>query len=205
MSTLQESLPESVIDELPHDFRVEVANLSEEGQAQVVEAVSAAHDSGHLSDLDLEQTVSDAQSADTARENVEQLHHDQAQAVADGDLAKADDLAHQTEYELKEVQDHGGDADKQIVQTEADQAHLDWAQYHDEIAHDSGHDAAAAYASGDTAHGDTYAATAADHGTVAAQDAHAADQGGVSADHGYDAAASTGADTTVHDASAAVE
>jgi hypothetical protein len=205
MATLQESLPQDILDGLPEGFRIDVANLSESGQQEVVDAVTAAHDEGDLADFDFNHAVSDGQTADAARENVEALHEEQAKAVADGDLAKADDLAHQTEYELKEVQDHGGDADTQLVQTEADQAHLEWAEFHADTAHEAAEAAAADYAAGDTAHGDANADIAANHGVVAAEDAHLADQGGVSGDHGYDAAASTGADASVADASASAE
>ena len=205
MATLSATLPQDTIDSLPESFQVELAGLSTDAQAQVVDAVAAANDSGDLADLNLDKTVADAQAADTGRERVEELHQEQAQAVADGDFAKADDLAHQTEYQLREVEAHGAAADPQIIQSEADQAHLDWAQYHQEIAQDASQAAAADAAAGDLTHAQAEADIAAGHGETAGYDAHQADQGGVSGDHGYDAAASVGADTSVADASASAE
>lgn len=205
MATLQDTLTQDVIDRLPEEFRVDVANLSEAGQTQVVDAISAANDSGNLADLDTNHALSDAQTADTARENVEALHQEQAQAVADGNFAKADDLAIQTQYQLREVQDHGGDADQQLMQSESDQAHLEWAGYHDGIAQDAAQSAAQDAAAGDFTHAQAEADIAASHGETAGYDAHLADQGGVSGDHAYDFGASVGADTSVADASASVE
>lgn len=194
MPTLDSSLPQDVIDQLPEDFRIEVSNLSEEGQQQVIDAI-ANHD-GDVADLNTDALVSDAQIADTARDNVEHLHQEQADAVASGDYAKADEIAHQTEYQLQEVQDHGGNADLQLATTESDQQHLDWAQYHQEIADDQAHSAVEAAAAGDATHAEMYADQAAGHAGVAATDATDASQGGHYGDHGYDSAAATGVDSS---------
>ncbi len=194
MPDLESSLPQDVIDQLPEGFQIEVSNLSEEGQQQVIDAI-ANHD-GDVSDLDTDQLVSDAQIADTARDNVEHLHQEQADAVASGDYAKADEIAHQTEYQLQEVQDHGGNAEQQLATTESDQQHLDWAQYHQDVASDQAQWAADAAQHGDATHAEMYGDMAAGHADTAATNATDASQGGHYGDHGYDSAASTGVDSS---------
>ena len=203
MPDIDTVLTEDAIAQLPEDFSVQIAALSDTAQTQVLDAVSAAHDSGTLSDLNIDHTLADAQLADDGRANVEAMHQQQADAVASGDYARADEIAHNTEYQLHEVQDHGGDADQQLVTSESDQAHLDWAQYHQDTAHEEAGWAADAANHGDAAHAADYADMAATHADTAAADAAPADQGGHYGDHGYDSSASTGAETA--DASVASE
>ena len=183
------------LQSLPDDLQVEVANLSTEGQQQVLDAIAVHGDDG----TDAGQLVTDAQTADYDRSNVEQLHTEQAQAIADGDYAKADDIAHQTEYQLQDVQDHGGDADTQMATTESDQSHLDWAEFHQESADQEAGWASDAAASGDADHAAEYAGMASDQAGTASYDATQADQGGTLGDHSFDSAGSTGGDSSAAD------
>ncbi len=187
---------EETLAALPEDFSVEIAGLSDAAQAQVIDAVQAAEDNGTVADLNIDHTISDAQVADAGRENVEALHQQQADAASSGDFDHAHDLAQQAGYELREVADHGGEADAQIVQADRDVSHLDEAHVEQQTAHDNATAAANSYAAGDTVHGDMSADLAANHATAASEAGGAADQGGHYGDHAYDSASSVGAETT---------
>lgn len=189
-------LNQETLDALPEDFSVEIAGLSDAAQAQVIDAVQDAAANGTVADLDVDHTISDAQTADAGRQDVEALHQQQADAASSGDFDHAHDLAQQAGYELREVADHGGDAEHQIVQADRDVSNLDVAHVEQQTAHDNADYAGQAYAAGDTVHGDMAAESAANHATTAAEHGGEADQGGHYGDHAYDSAASTGAETT---------
>lgn len=181
-------LSPSTLEEMPEGFRVELASLSEEGQEQVVEAITAAQDAGTLDDAAVHDALDQAAQADTHRENVEDLHQQQADAASSGDYAKAADLASQAEYQLKEVQDHGGDADEALVRADADVTHLESAQANADTAHEM-----ADYANhlGTPEAADAAMQSAGNYAATAAQEGAAGDQGGHYADHSYSAPATT--------------
>lgn len=181
-------LSPSTLDQMPEGFRVELAGLSQEGQDQVIEAITAAQDSGTLDDAAVHDALDQAAQADLHRANVEDLHQQQADAADAGDYAKAADLAQQAEYQLKEVEDHGGDADDALVRADADVTHLESAQANADTAHDmaefAGHMGTPEAAETAMDSASNYAATAAEEGA-------AGDQGGHYADHDYAAPATT--------------
>src|SRR4051812_28356075 len=102
-------LPPEILDQLPDGFQVAVANLSTDGQQQVIDALQAPAYDGNT-----DHVLLDAQVADEHRENVEQIHTEQAEAIAEGDFAKANDLAHNAEFEVRAVDSLGGEADAQL-------------------------------------------------------------------------------------------
>jgi hypothetical protein len=197
MPSLESTLPQDVLDRLPDDFVIEVSNLSEDGQRQVIDAIANAD--GDVSGLNTDRILADAEISDAARETVENLHQEQADAVAAGDYAKADDLAHQAEFQLHVIEDKGGNADLQLATAESDEQHLDWAQSHQETAAQQAGWAADAAAGGDASGAETYAAMSAGHADIAAENATAADQGGHYGDHSFDSTASTGVETSAAD------
>ena len=180
-------LPEDVTDKVSEDYQVELASLSQEGLQQVYDGVQ---DQGGAEHADVDDLVMHAGDADFHREKVEDLHKEQAEAVASGDYARANDLVHQSEYEIKAVQADGGDGTVQLAQAERDDLNTSDAVYHQELATDQaqfaqsdaamGHDAAAADA----------AEHAADYAHTAGDLAGHADQGGEIADHSYSSDAS---------------
>ena len=120
-------------------------------------------------------------------------------------LARHEDYADKAEYAMEEVKDHGGDvADSEILDAQKDEANLEWADYHQEIADDAATTAASYAESGDTDAAAVYAETASSEATVAGDYGASADQGGTYADQTVDtsstfdatATASTVADTS---------
>lgn len=114
--------PEAVAH-LPETFSVEIANLSLEGQAQVIEALNQAQASGTLDDAQASRTLAAGQSADQHRDAVTDSRKQEADAVASGDHAAAAQHAQDIVWELKEVQSAGGAVDGELVQAEQDVSH----------------------------------------------------------------------------------
>jgi hypothetical protein len=190
-------LSEEVLQQLPEDFQVQIAGLEDDAQTQVIEAIQAAADDGALPDLDIDDTIRDAADVTERQENVEALHQQQAEAVERGDFEGAQEISQQAEWQMREIEDHGGDAEQQLLQAERDQVNLDDADWEADTA--SGQVAAAAdmAESGDLSGAATQLDLASGHAETAADYAGVADQGGSMADHSYDSAASTGGvDTT---------
>jgi hypothetical protein len=190
-------LNEEVLQQLPEDFQVQIAALDDDAQTQVIEAVQAAADEGALPDLDIDDTIRDAAEVSERQDAVETLHREQAEAVESGDFERAQEISQQSEWEMREIEDHGGDAEQQLLQAERDQVKLDDADWESDTA--AGQVAAAAdmAESGDLAGAATQMDLASGHAETAADYAGVADQGGTQADHSYDSAASTGGvDTT---------
>ena len=202
MPDIDTILPEDAVTQLPDTFSVEIAGLSDAGQTQVLDAIQAAHDDGSLATFDVDHAVTDAATADYDRSNVEALHLAQADAVADGDYAKADEIAHATQYQLQEVQDHGGSEESALTKSESDQDHLAWAQYHADTATEEAGWASDAAAHGDADHAAEYSEMAATHVDSAVAQAAPADEGGHYGDHSVDAGAAA---EPAADASASAE
>jgi len=184
-----DTLPEDITDKVSEDYQVELASLSAEGQQQVYDAVQ---DQGGADHADVDSLVAQAREADDHREKVEDLHKEQSDAVASGDYAKANDLAHQGEYEIKAVEANGGAGDPQLAQAAKDEQNTNDAVWHQEMAADQ-----AGWARHDAEMGNTVAAegaaeNAADQAHTADVAAGHADQGGTSADHDYSSSASVG-------------
>lgn len=116
-------LDPAAVATLPETFSVEIANLSLEGQAQVIEAINQAQASGTLDDVQAGQSLAAAQSADDHRDTVADLQRQEAAAVAAGDHAAATQHAQDIVYQLKEIDSAGGAADGQLVQAEQDLSH----------------------------------------------------------------------------------
>jgi hypothetical protein len=96
---------------LPATFSVEIANLSLEGQTQVIEAINQAQASGTLQQRE-------------------------AQAVAAGDHVAAAQHAQDIVYELKAVESAGGTADGELVQAEQDLSHQQQGLADSQAAHE---------------------------------------------------------------------
>jgi hypothetical protein len=162
--------------ELPETFSVEVAALSDIGQAEVYEALEAG-------ELDAETILDNAEAADVNREDIADLRLQQADAAEAGDYEKAEEYADKVGYEMREIEELGGDMDNQIVDADRQEAALDNADWNQDIA-DANADTAEAYAAeGDFDHAAQYADTAIDHAEVAADYGDQGDAGGHYADH----------------------
>lgn len=189
---MTDTLSQDILDKLPEDFRVEIAGLSDEAQAQVLEAVQAAADENALDDFDTDKAMSDAVVADEARQEGETARQEQAEAVEDGDFEKGRDLADQNEWAMKEVEDHGGEAEEQIIQAEADQESLDEAQDERDTANENADWANSLEEAGQD--GSVYAESAGVHAGNSAEAADDGDQGGTYGAHDHESDNSTGYD-----------
>jgi len=162
--------------ELPEHFSVEVAGLSDIGQAEVYEALEAG-------ELDPETILDHAQATDEIREDIADLRQQQADAAEAGDYEKAEEFADKVGYEMHEVEDLGGHMDNQIIEADQAEAALENADWNQDIA-DANAQTADAYAEiGDVDHAAQYADVAADHAVTAAEYGDAGDAGGHYADH----------------------
>jgi hypothetical protein len=184
-SDLQNELPDG---ELPEGMSVRIASLTDEGQQQVIDALYEAQGDGELTEESFQDAVGNAESADESRENVENLRTDQAEAVESGDFAKAQDLANQSEYELREVDDLGGtEAEQEVLEAQTDQQELADAGASQEAAEENADFAMSDR--GTEGQREAAAETAADYSADAAQSASQADAGGTYGDHSYSASA----------------
>lgn len=172
--------------QLPSDFEVQIAALNQDEQAQVIDAMHAAAADGSLHDFNLDHAVSEAKEAQHHRENVEELHHAQADAVAHHDYAHAHDLAQRAEWQVHAVQDHGGEGDAQLAHAEADVQHLDDAQFQQQWAHEDAQWAHQDAQDGNAAHAAEMGHQAHDHSDSADDSASHAAEGGPQGDHSYD-------------------
>lgn len=190
------TLPTDIADQLPAGMTVEIASLTEEGQQQVIEALTEAAESGALTEDAIDQAVTDGENADESRENVEAYRQEQADAVADGDFDRGAEQARNAEYELREIDDLGGsEAENEVLEAQQDQVELHSAEADAEYAQDNATFAASDH--GTEGQREAAAETAADYGQSALQSAGQADMGGTDADHSYTA---TTTDTTVDSA-----
>ena len=180
-------------------LQIDMAGMSDAEQSTMLNQLQLAADNGELSaDFNTDSMFLDSQIAEEKREEAEYYQAEQAKAVEAGDWEKAEELSSKAEYAMEEVKDHGGDvADAEIYEAQADQANLENADYHQEIA-DSNADTAAAYAAeGDLETAEIYADSAADSATVAADYGASADQGGTYADQTVDTSSTFDATATV--------
>ncbi len=165
------------IAHLSHDLEVQIDSLSDEGQAQVYDAIEAASDAGGAVEVeDVHAAVADAQEADVHREAAVEHQHAQAEAADRGDYAAAHEHAVAAGYEIEAVADLGGE-DHTIEQAHEIQ-HLDQAQWEQDTAHEHAVTAEDYAAHGDLATADTYAGLAAGHAETAAYHGGEGDHGG---------------------------
>jgi hypothetical protein len=180
-------------------LQIDMAGMSDAEQSTMLNQLQLAADNGDLSaDFNTDSVFLDSQIAEEKREEAEYYQAEQAKAVEAGDWEKAEELSSKAEYAMEEVKDHGGDvADAEIYEAQADQANLENADYHQEIA-DSNADTAAAYAAeGDLETAEIYADSAADSATVAADYGASADQGGTYVDQAVDTSSTFDATATI--------
>ncbi len=170
---------DSLADKVSDAYQVELASLSREGLAQVHDGLA------DTAGADADALVHQAADADVHRHNVEDLHKEQADAVAAGDYAHANDLAHQSEYEIRAVESDGGEGDLQLAQALKDEDHTADAVWHKETAADAANTAAWDASSGHEIAASEAATTAANESSTADNLAGHADQGGATADHSY--------------------
>lgn len=183
------TLPTDIADQLQDGMSVRIASLSEEGQAQVVEALS----SGELSADEMNEALSNAEDADYARENAEEARENQAEAADSGDYDKAQEYANQAEYDLREVDDLGGsEAEAEVIEAQQDQAELAEAEDHAEYAEENADFAMSDR--GTEGQREQAAETADEYADSSAELGNRADAGGVYGDHSYSASANDEAD-----------
>lgn len=187
---MADELPQSILDQMPSELQVKVASLSEEGQQQVVDALTEAEAEYGLDHETIDEAVRNAEDADFHRENVENLQAEQAEAADAGDYGKAQDLANRAEYELREVESLGGtEATEGVIRAQSDEAHLESAQSNEDHAQDLADFAASGR--GTDAANEAAAEDAADYQQRADEEGDLGDQGGVHGDHDYSADSAT--------------
>jgi hypothetical protein len=200
---MQMSSPESSVLE---EVRVSLANLSEESQQQVLEAVEFAEATHTTDELDVRQVVQDAEAADYHRAQADEYQQLQAKAASDGNWEEAREYAARAEGELESVADHGG-SDVPAAEAQQDVAQLDNARWEQRQANDNARAAASYAEDGDTSAAQVYATEAGRHQVLADESGHdglsgareaQADEGGLSGDstqaeeHAPDADAAAG-------------
>lgn len=185
--------------ETGQQLQIDMAGMSQEEQATMLDQLQKAADNGDLSnDFNPDDMFLDSQIAEEKRDEAEAYQAEQAKAAEAGDWEKAEEMAEKAEYAMEEVKDHGGDvADAEILQAQHDQMDLENADYHQEIADDAAASAEAYAAEGDLDAASVYADTAADHADTAADFGAAADQGGTYADQTVDTSSSFDASASV--------
>lgn len=191
-------------------LQTDMAGMSDAENATMMSQLQAAADAGDLhADFNTDSMFLDSQQAEQARSDAEYYQGEQAKAAEAGDWETAREYADKAEYSMQEVQDHGGSvADSEVLQAQTDEANLDWAQYHQEIADDNAVTAASYADAGDADHAAQYAETAANEGATAADYGGLADQGGSYADHTVDTSSSfdaSASSASVDTSSAAVD
>ncbi len=174
-------MPEA--EALTETFRVEIANLSEEGRDDVLEALDA---NPEMSQDDADALIGRTEKADEDREDFEALQKEQDEAMKDGDWATAHDRAEAAEYEMREVEDLGGDADSEIHEAETDQHEIDEAVDQHDMAHQAAVDSADYAAHGMDGAAEVYGETATDHAVASADSAAAAAPNATNPDHDVD-------------------
>lgn len=180
------TLPSDIQNEQPDGIAVRIASLTDEGQAQVVEALEAAAADGALDEDAFQEAVGNAESADESRANVEGYREQQAEAAEAGDYDKAQEFANKSEYELREIDDLGGsEAAGEVIEAQTDQMELAEADSYQDAAQDNANFAMSD--NGTEAQREAAAETAADYAATSAQYGAQADAGGTYGDHSYDA------------------
>lgn len=183
------------------ELHPEIEALSQGEHAQVMEALHDHAAAGTLADLNVDAEVLQAEVAHDHQQHADALQAEQVQAIAEGDMAHAHELAGDAAWDLSVAHDLGGHVGEQLVEAQQDTAALDWAAHHEEIAADNAQSAADYAAHGDMEHAADYAHAADSHAGAAGDYGHAADHGGV-ADAHTDAAADTHVDTSAEATSA---
>ncbi|EGF92517.1 ECLF2 upstream ORF [Asticcacaulis biprosthecium C19] len=164
-------------------YRVEIANLSEDGRDDVLEAIEA---NPAMTAEDAEVLLDRTEAADAARENFDDLQKEQDQLMKDGEWETARDRAQEAEYEMREVEDLGGDADTEILEAETDVAEIDEAMDEQEMGEQAAADAADYADRGMEGAAEVYGQTASEHAGNAVDNAASAAPNEYNADHDVD-------------------
>jgi hypothetical protein len=173
------------------EVRVSLANLSEESQQQVLEAVEFAEATHTTDELDVRQVVQDAEAVDYHRAQADEYQQLQAKAASDGNWEVARDYASKAAGELDAVADHGG-SDVPAVEAQQDVAQLDNARWEQRQANENARAASSYAEAGDTDAAQVYANEAAHHQVLADESGH----DGISSTHEAPAEASASHDDT---------
>jgi hypothetical protein len=153
------------------EVRVSVANLSEESQQQVIEAVEFAQATHTTGELDVRQVVQDAEAVDYHRAQADEYQQLQAKAASDGNWEEARDYAAKAQGELDSVADHGG-SDVPAAEAQQDVTELDNARWEQRQANDNARAAASYAEEGDTSAAQVYASEAGRHQVLADESGH---------------------------------
>ncbi|MEZ5398196.1 MAG: hypothetical protein R2729_00920 [Bryobacteraceae bacterium] len=165
------------INDLSTEFTIDIANLSEEGQEQVHEAIEAVAAGGEEVDAEaVTDAIEAAQEADVHREAAVELQHEQAERAEAGDYEGAHEAAVEAEYHIQAVADLGGE-DNTMDQWHEAQA-LGEADWHQDIADENAVTAESYLESGDADTAAIYSEAAVAETDVAASYADMGDHGG---------------------------
>lgn len=165
------------------DLHPEIGALSAGEHQQVMDALQDHAADGTLADVNVDHEVLQAEIAHDHQQHADALQAEQVEAIAEGDMAHAHELAGDAAWELSVAHDSGGHVQEALVEAQHDSASLDWAQHHQEIAADNAAAAADYAAHGDMDHAADYAHAADSHGDAAGDYGHAADHGGTAEAH----------------------
>lgn len=168
---------------LAETYRVEIANLSEEGRDDMLEAIEA---NPAMNAEEAEALLNRTEAADEARDNFDALQKEQDQLMKDGEWETARDRAQEAEYEMREAEELGGDAEEEILEAETDVAEIDEAMDEHEMGEQAAADSADYAAHGMDSAAEVYGQTAADHTANAVDNAASAAPNEYNADHDVD-------------------
>ena len=157
---------------IPEDFEVRIAHLSDVSQEHVIEAVAEAEASGE--DVNVDRVIADAEAADVHHAQAAEYEREQAKAIEAGDFEHAREYAVKAEQEHELAAEHGA-VEQPVLDAQYDVAKLDEAVWHDKIADENVIAAESYEKSGDFEKAEMYQDTAASHETRAvdqAQQAH---------------------------------
>jgi hypothetical protein len=162
------TLDEYMQTEAGQQMQVNIAGLSDAERETFLVNLQQAADEGRLADFDVDSTMLHSEWAEEAREEAVELRAEQAEAIAEGDYARAGELARDAEYAMEEVQANGGDvAYSEIVEVQGDQTELAYAADWAESAEDNAAYAVEMAEAGDMHAAEIYASTAEDYATGA--------------------------------------
>jgi hypothetical protein len=160
------------VEEFKEEYSVELATLSEEAQAQVLDAAAEAEFDGELEDVDINDAVNAADQADWSRRDAEDHKEEQFKAEEAGDYAGAREAAEKVEGNLQDADYQGANVDKASTEAGYDVQQLEAAEWQQEIAEgesveaeayaEDGDADMAADSAEDAAEGDDYAESLAD-------------------------------------------
>ncbi|MEQ8860909.1 MAG: hypothetical protein RIC56_19865 [Pseudomonadales bacterium] len=164
------------------EFEVELAGLNDSELGQVRDALTEAEFNGELGQLEIDETIQQAQFAEEDRAEAELAQREQAKEADAGDFEAARERAEEVRDNLQDASGHGASLEKASAENANDVQVLTEAEFQQDTAEYFG-DAAVDYAEdGSEDSADASADDAADAADIADEQADQGDQDGTYGD-----------------------